>query len=644
MTISRRSLVTRAGTAALGGLGVTALGRAQAFAEPGGAAGTTSAADRAAVAGAGDAMAGALPGNSRDSVFTRGGVGPKYWTVYGWDYPNNAALPESVWQQNIDWVAEVFRPYGYDMVCTDGWIEGSSRTTRHGYITSYNDSWSHDWTYWARYLRARRMQLGVYYNPLWVHKAAVADRRKTVAGRPDIAIADIVAEGDFFGGGIGGDTLYWVDVTRDGAKEYIQGYVRYFRDLAVPFLRIDFLGWYETGTDQNLSTPVGVAHGSAAYATALEWMSEAAGDDIELSLVMPNLFGHAATEILYGDMVRINNDAQNGGWGNLSGGRQGWQDLWSQWNNPFLGFTGFADRSGRGQLVLDGDFLVLNGFADDEERRTAVSLFTMAGSPLAIADRVDTIGAGAEFYTNPEVLALHDQGLAGKPYFHSSTPYSVDAAARDSERWAGQLPDGSWAVGLFNRGDGPGPATRALDFAADLGITGPADVRDLWAHRDLGALTGLSTSLAPHACQLVRIEPHERVRRYQAAFAAWGGGAMFANDHTGHSAMGFADGLGAVGATVTFAVEALRSGPQQVRLRYANATGAASTATLSVRTEAGDGVHPPGRVSFPALADWDTWGTVTTEVTLRRGVNLLTVARTDQDTGSISLNHLEFDA
>jgi glucan 1,6-alpha-isomaltosidase len=624
MTISRRQLVRGAGTAVVGGAAVTLLGGGGAYATP----------------SAGPAP-GPLPANSRDSVFTRSGVGPLYWTVYGWDYPNNVALPETVWQQNIDWVARTFAPYGYDMVCTDGWIDYTQVTDSHGYIRSYTDDWTHDWGYWSRYLRARGMRLGVYYNPLWVTKSAVDDRSHTVAGRPDIAIADIVADGDWFGGDIGSHELYWVDVTRDGAKEYVQGYVRYFRDLGVPFLRVDFLGWYESGKDQNISGPVGVAHGSAAYATALGWMSEAAGDDVELSLVMPNLYGHGANEVRYGDMVRIDDDAQNGGWTNLSGGRQTWQDLWSQWHNPFLGFTGFADRNGRGQLVLDGDFLVLGGFASDDERRTAVSLFTMAGSPLAIADRVDTIGDNAPFYTNREVLALHDQGLAGKPYFHSATPYSVDPGSRDSERWMGQLPDGSWAVGLFNRSDGPGPATKSVDFAADLGIEGPADVRDLWTHQDLGPATGCDASLDPHACRLLRVVPREPVRRYQAAFAAWGGGAMFANDHTGYHAMGYVDTLGTVGASVTFAVRADRPGEHTLRFRYANATGATATSTLAVRTPAETGDAARTRLSFPALADWDTWGDVTTRLPLRPGVNLITLQRTADDTGAINLNHLE---
>ncbi|HEY5836542.1 carbohydrate-binding protein [Streptomyces sp.] len=619
MTISRRALVKGAGTAALGGLVVGTLGRGQATAVP------------------------LPPANSRDSVFTRGGVGPKYWSVYGWDYPNNQALPESVWQQNIDWVATTFKPYGYTMACTDGWLDFTQNTTEHGYIRSYQDTWQHDWAYWSNYLKARGMTLGVYYNPLWVCKNAVADPAKTVVGRPDVKIADIVTAGDFFGGDIGNKTLYWVDVTKDGAREYVQGYVRYFRDMGVPYLRVDFLSWYESGFDQNIGGPVGIAHGAANYATALSWMNDAALDDVELSLVMPNLFDHAATEVRYGDMVRINDDVTNGGWGNLSGGRQNWTSNWSQWHNPFTGFTGFADRAGRDQLILDGDFLILNSFANDDERRTAVSLYTMAGSPLAIADRVDNIGANAAFYTNTEVLALHDQGLAGKPYFYHATPYSTDAGSRDTERWAGQLPDGTWAVGLFNRGDGPGQTTKSLNFTADLGINGLADVRDVWAHQNLGGLTSLSAALNPHACRLVRVTPRETVRRYQAAFAAWGGGAGFNNDHPGHSAMGFVDGLGTVGASVTFGVQAPQAGIYTIRFRYGNATGATATQTLSVRNQAGVYAATPSRISFPNLANWDTWSTVSATVALHAGVNVLTMTRTSQDAGAINLNYVELD-
>ncbi len=61
-------------------------------------------------------------------------------------------------------------------------------------------------------------------------------------------MGDIVNPGDYFDGG---GLLQWVDTTRDGAEEYVKGYVTHFRQLGAVFLRIDFLAWYETGFDQS---------------------------------------------------------------------------------------------------------------------------------------------------------------------------------------------------------------------------------------------------------------------------------------------------------------------------------------------------------------------------------------------------------
>ncbi len=614
MAISRRALITGTGAVAAAAAFTPAIGHAApSSARP---AGPTA----------------ALPVASRNSIYTRGGAGPLYWNIYGWSFPHNAPIPEDEWQANIDWLATDFAPHGYTMACTDGWIEPSTKTTNDGYIVSYNDDWQHDWAYWIAYLKSKGMTLGVYYNPLWVHAAAVADSSKTVAGT-DIPLADIVNDGDFMGSGIGGKTLYWADVTKPGAKEFIQGYVRYFKELGVPYLRVDFLAWYETGYDANIGS-VGTAHGRENYLTALGWMNEAAGDDMELSLVMPELIEHGAGELANGDLIRINADADKGGWDRLSGGRQTWQEHWSQWFNPFLGFTGFADRSGRGQLILDGDFLMMNTFANDDERRTCISLMTMAGSPLTISDLHSNIADHGWAFTNPEVLALHRAGLVGKPYFHSATPYSEDMGSRDSERWAGQLPDGSWAVALFNRSDTA--ATRELDFGSALGIEGAVRVRDLWRKTDLPAARSLRADLPAHGCQLVRLTPRGRMKRYHAAFAAWGGGAGFANSIDGHSGMGYAS-IDADGASVTFAVAVDQAGSYPISLRYA----AASDAALTLGAEEVDRspVGPARQVSFPSTGG--QWATRTGEIRLAKGTNLVTLIRTDGDHGAVELNHIE---
>jgi hypothetical protein len=614
--VSRRT-VLKGGGLAVGGVAAASLARA-----PGAAAAPTGAAG----------PSGGVPGTA-GGWWRRGGTGPLYWSSYGYSEAANSQIPEAVWKANVDWVAATFAPHGYTMACTDGWIDGTQRVTSHGYIRSLSDGWSHDWAWWVRYLRDRGMTLGVYYNPLWATRSAIEDRSVRVEGRPDVRVADIVDAGNHFDTG----DISWIDVDREGAEEYVKGYVGYFRQMGVAFLRIDFLSWYETGFDQSEGT-VCTAHGREGYLRVLRWMREAAGE-MQLSLVMPNLFDHAAGERLYGDLVRIDDDVSFGTWYNLSEGSQSWQPIWSQWTNPFLGFTGFSDVAGRGQLTLDGDPLILRSFANDTERQTAVSLFTMAGAPIAIADQQDNIEDAAPFYLNEEVLAVRRAGLVGKPVYRSSHGLFFDPTSRDPERWTGQLPDGSWVVGLFNRDDGPGTSTRAVDFAGELGLDRPAAVRDLWAHRDLGTMTSWSVDLAPHASSLVKVVPREPPR-YQAEVGAWTGSARFDNVYGGHSATGYVTGLDAPGSSVAVAVSRAHAGPARIDCRVANATGADATLTVHVLDPATGRRHGSARLVVPSGREWTDWRQVAAAVTVAAGDNLVVLAHEGDDRGAVNVDTL----
>jgi alpha-glucosidase len=288
-----------------------------------------------------------------------------------------------------------------------------------------------------------------------------------VIGRPDVKVADIVNPGDYLNSD--GD-LYWVDVTRDGAEEYVKGYVEYFRKLGAVFLRIDFLGWYEAGFDQSVGT-TGVAHGRDNYMRSLSWMRQAAGD-MQLSLVQPNLFDHGAAERRFGDLIRIDNDVSFGQWYNLSEGTQSWRPSWSQWSSPFLGFTGFSDLSGRGQVILDGDPIIISSFGNDGERQTAINLFTMAGAAIAITDRFDTIGPNASFFQNPEVLAVHQAGLVGKPVYHNAT---VSSTTRRAETPSGGSDSSPTAAGW---------SAYSTEMTAQQRGPKPSTSRQSWAYRD----------------------------------------------------------------------------------------------------------------------------------------------------------------
>ncbi|WP_157852278.1 carbohydrate-binding protein [Kitasatospora sp. NRRL B-11411] len=599
----------------------------------------------------------AASSQARESTSTRTGTSshPLYWIAYEQPFTSDSPLTESQWDADISWVSHNLKPYGYTMASTDGWIEGGTQTDAHGYVLKYNDSWTKTWSGVKNQLDAAGLDMGVYYNPLWVTPAAVADPAKTVVGRPDLKVSDIVNPGDRFLGNPD-KPLYWADVTKPGTKEYVQGYVNYFKNIGVKFLRIDFLSWYESATA--VGAPAGsVAHGADNYATALRWIEEAAGPDLEVSLVMPNLYDHAATEVKYGDLMRIDEDVFGGGWDHVSGRRQTWQPGWSQWANQFLGFTGFSDVGGRGAMTLDGDFTRLSTFPDtpigDAGKRTEISLLTMAGAPIAVADTNTTGDGQLAYYQNREILALKQEGFTGKPVYRNADPYEPATAgqeatgSRDTERWMGQTADGDWVVALFNRDD-TRTRTLSLDLSAEAGLADGGDARDLWTHTDLGHLTSVTATLAPHDVKLVRIKPTKPAAdafttTYQAEVATWRDGAKFDNNHAGYSGTGFVDKLEAAsaGSNVVFAVDAPKAGSYDLGIRYAAGSGA-STVHWSAQNLAG-AQQSAGTASLPGTADWNTWSTGHQQVTLAQGVNLLTVHRDAADTGAINLDSITLD-
>ncbi len=422
--------------------------------------------------------------DARDSKYTRNNVAPQYWIAYEYCYDLNRPITELRWKNNIDWMAKTFLDRGYDMISNDGWIEGAQTINENGYITKYNSGWEHGFKYWNEYIKNKGMKAGVYYNPLWMTTAAY-DNDCPVAGT-STTTRRIAGQYSFNG------QLHWVDVDKPGAEEWVKGYVRYFIDLGMSFLRVDFLENYENH------------YGTERYEKALRWISEEAGDDLFISLVMPNSFNHAATEIPYGDMFRISDDCFAGDWNFVSARRRGQvKNNWPMYANVFDGFIGFSEVSAPGKIMMDGDFMRLNKLANNEERKFLFSLMIMGGSALAIADQYDTATDDVvAIYKNEELLELHNMGFSAKPLSTNILDYE------NSSRWVGKLPDGDYIVGLFNREDRA--LVYGIDFTTELGITSgrAKSIRDLWSHKELGSMKNkFETTLEPHHCVIIRISP-----------------------------------------------------------------------------------------------------------------------------------------
>jgi alpha-galactosidase len=147
---------------------------------------------------------------------------------------------------------------------------------------------------------------------------------------------------------------------------------------------------------------------------------------------------------------------------------------------------------GEGSLVGDG--------ATPEEYRTHLSMWAILSSPLIIGSDLTAMDAyTAETLTNREVIALNQDSLG------------VQAARvrkdGDLEVFAKPLANGDFGVALLNRG--LHDAEIAINWRSDLEVDwSTANVRDLWAHRELGAWPDrFVTTVASHVAAMLRVTP-----------------------------------------------------------------------------------------------------------------------------------------
>jgi len=149
----------------------------------------------------------------------------------------------------------------------------------------------------------------------------------------------------------------------------------------------------------------------------------------------------------------------------------------------------------------DPDMLeVGNGGMTNTEYQAHFSFWAMLAAPLMSGNDVRSMTPEIkEILTNKEVIAI-DQDKLGRQGRRVSKN-------GDLEIWARPLSDGGRAVILFNRGtteSAIGVAWEQIAYPNHLS----AKVRDLWAHKDLGAFTGgYSTKVAGHSAVMLKVLP-----------------------------------------------------------------------------------------------------------------------------------------
>jgi alpha-galactosidase len=181
-------------------------------------------------------------------------------------------------------------------------------------------------------------------------------------------------------------------------------------------------------------------------------------------------------------------------------------DSWSSLSGIAFSGDKWAKGGGPGHWN-DPDMLVVGNLGWGEhphptkltpnEQITHITMWALQAAPLLIGcDLTQIDNFTLDLLTNHDVIEV-DQDELG----HPATRISKNGEA---EVWARPLEDGSYAVGLFNRGEEP---TQVHVDLALLGLSKRVHVRDLWQNRNLPEASqgGITMKVARHGAQLLRI-------------------------------------------------------------------------------------------------------------------------------------------
>ena len=240
----------------------------------------------------------------------------------------------------------------------------------------------------------------------------------------------------------------------------------------------------------------------------------------------------------------------------------------------------------------------------------------------------------AEDFTKSVKSALDDYSGKGYAGLAEDLTFTVDVP--DTGNYGVRL---RYSSGSSLKGDGSKTLSVYVDGQKLRQSTLPATINEnTWAEKleSIPLKAGKNTltykvdqgdTAANVKVDLIRLS-----RLYEGEEAQLTGGMKTSTEHAGFSGTGFAAGFESAGDQAIFTVDAPVDGDYSVVLRYAN--GATDYArSISVFVDGKDAAQ----MSVAPLRDWGVWGESQTTVTLKKGVNKLSV-KNDNDFGHINLD------
>lgn len=163
------------------------------------------------------------------------------------------------------------------------------------------------------------------------------------------------------------------------------------------------------------------------------------------------------------------------------------KDTWESMSTIGFAQAGLAKYINPGHYIDPDSLEIGNGGMKADQYRLHMSLWSMLAAPLILGNDLTKLTPETmSIIGNKEVIAIDQDPLvkAGDRVW----------AVGQLELWARPLKDGAMAVALFNRNQG---ITTMSFKVSDIGWTGPAKARDVWAHQDLPIITDTFTADVP---------------------------------------------------------------------------------------------------------------------------------------------------
>ena len=170
------------------------------------------------------------------------------------------------------------------------------------------------------------------------------------------------------------------------------------------------------------------------------------------------------------------------------------KDNWDSMTSIGFAQAGLSSFAGPGHYNDPDSLEIGNGHMTADEYRTQMSLWSIMAAPLILGNDVTKMDKETlEIVGNPEVIAIDQDPLvkAGDRVWEQG-PLQI---------WARPLKGGEMAVCLFNAAYG---VTTMHFNLHDMHWSGPAKVRDVWAHKDLPPIQdSFSAEVPRHGVVLV---------------------------------------------------------------------------------------------------------------------------------------------